>query len=111
MTYTPTREEFELVAEMVGADCAWEADGDFINQTDRLPWTPHLPGADCMELMAAIEPDIMFHAWPEVCVLAPSGVDICASHNNTTADKARALAEAVFQCAVQVARARKESKQ
>lgn len=118
MTYTPTREEFELVAEMMGVELLFGAYSLVLTREPDMPtsreWQPHLPGADCMELMAAIDAETNWtdessvQVWGYHSYVMEYG-EVC--HNNTTADKARAIAEAVFKCAVQVARARKQSEQ
>jgi hypothetical protein len=110
------REEFELVAEMMGVEIQWSSNVPLVFNEAWTVWQPHLPGADCMELMAVINARI---GWGAVRNIVSVHTYIKAAaissewliHNNTTADKARAIAEAVFKCAVAVARARKQSEQ
>lgn len=48
------REMLEYAAKAAGYDCRWEADGDFINLEDGLPWKPRDDDGDSFRLMVAL---------------------------------------------------------
>ncbi len=106
---TPTREEFQAVAEWCGVYIYdWGNSGDPIvddNGPLRL-WQPHLPGIDSMRLMASFTPDLY---WTHESVVVEFGrtaelvIKIEEPHNDTQAGRLQALASAVWQCAVNVA--------
>ncbi len=105
---TPTREDFQDVAEWMGVTTPLLFNYKGVPSIDSInPWQPHLLGTDMVALMAALcHLDI---AWSQnmVSVVVDTGSSLReahTSHTNTPESKAAALASAVFQCAVKVAR-------
>jgi hypothetical protein len=114
---TPTREELQAVADWLGIEIEFA----FVNGCDTVyqvthgrqggryseEWQPHLPGADCFLLMAALLTDyattLEIESYSGVIEMRRECEPTIAQHNNTIESKAAALASAVFQCAVRVA--------
>ncbi len=113
---TPTREEFEVVAEWLGVKLAFTSNGQPWKKSGWIDkWQPHLPGIDNQPLMAAIECDINWCAEAPMVNVTAWGKDgnrISSPEiefDNTPDSKLQALASAVWQCAVKVAMEAKKS--
>ncbi len=113
---TPTREQFQAVAEWLGITVNFDLKGyAYTDGWQSETWKPHLPGDDCFALMAALECDINWCAEaPRVNVTAwgKDGNRISSpeiDYDNTPDSKLQALASAVWQCAVKVAMEAKKS--
>jgi len=105
----PSKNDFQAVADWLGMpiDCN-SSDVPFTPSFDHpagRPWQPHLPGADCFQLIAALDFDTV--RWGSKTVWGGAYAHQIASksveHDGTNESKAAALASAVFQCAVRVA--------
>lgn len=112
---TPTREDFQAVAEWLGVSLLWIR-GQPVPYVQmplgRAKWQPHLPGIDSYMLMAAMKISPLWLAEQAVVALTATlpTKNISSdhvNHDNTIDGKAAALASAVWQCAVKVARAAK----
>jgi hypothetical protein len=109
---TPTREEFEVVAEWLGVSLLWMR-GQQVPYVQmplgRAKWQPHLPGIDSYRLMVAIECDINWCAEAPMLNVTAWGKDgdrISSDEiefDETIDSRSQALADAVWQCAVKVA--------
>jgi hypothetical protein len=107
---TPTRSEFQAVAEWLGVPLVWGITGKPYRldiKDDGIPWQPHLPGADCFALMAALGvngSEVQLHVFTTYLSFRARGLLRMVDHDDTTATIEAALASAVFECAVRVAR-------
>ena len=109
---TPTRDEFQAVADWLGIKLNWSgyATIGLPIRDDAEPnfWQPHLPGIDNQRLLGVLFADVYWlpiSSAVDVTIRMPgtSVFEVAVDHDNTIEGKLTALASAIWQCAVRVA--------